>query len=62
MDESSFDDLIKGKLENYEDPTIDPGAFESFQEKLVASQPIPWYDQNLSRLGMAASAVLPVAS
>jgi hypothetical protein len=58
MDESSFDDLIKGKLENYEDPTIDPGAFESFQEKLVASQPIPWYDQNLSRLGMAASAVL----
>jgi hypothetical protein len=58
MDESSFDDLIKGKLENYEDPTIDSGAFDSFQEKLVASQPIPWYDQNLSRLGMAASAIL----
>ena len=58
MDESSFDDLIKSKLTNYEDPTLDAGAFETFQEKLVVSQPIPWYDQNLSRLGMAASAII----
>jgi hypothetical protein len=58
MDESSFDDLIKSKLDNYEDPTLDEGAFVRFEETLLASQPMPWYNHNLSRLGLAASAII----
>ncbi len=58
MDDRNFDDFIKGKLDGYEDPSLDPAALADFHEKLTAFQPMPWYELHLSQYMMAASIAL----
>ena len=50
MDDQRFDDSIKNKLGDYEDPTYDPSALAAMHHHLAASITIPWYDRNRNEL------------
>ena len=58
MDEQSVDDFIKGKLDQYEDPTFDESALSDFKERLSSFQPPPWYVQHRGKLTALAAALL----
>lgn len=43
MDEHRFDDIIKSKIGEYEDPEFDPAALADFQQRMAAISTLPWY-------------------
>jgi len=47
MDDNKFDNLIKDKLEGYEDPSFDESSIAGFHEKLASFRSAPWYQQPL---------------
>ncbi len=61
MDDNKFDDLLKGKLKNYEDPTFDASALEGLHERLGSFQPTPWHGRNGVRNVFIASLFLLTA-
>lgn len=58
MDDSTFDDLVKKKLKDYEDPSLDPSALESFHERLDQFQTENWYSRNIGKLALVSSLLL----
>ncbi len=61
MDDNDFDDLLKGKLKDYEDPTYDPSALDGLHERLSSFQPTPWYASNSLRSAFISSLFLLTA-
>ena len=58
MDDNRFDDIIRQKLDSYEDPSFDPAALAGFHNRMNAFQPVMWYQRPLSQYLMAASVTL----
>jgi hypothetical protein len=58
MDDNNFDDLLKDKLRNYEDPTFDPSALEGLRDRLSNFQPTRWYASNGLRIAFVSSLFL----
>jgi len=58
MDDNNFDDLLKGKLKNYEDPIFDPSALDGLHERIRDFQPAPWYASNGLRIAFISSLFL----
>lgn len=56
MDDKSFDDIIKGKMEHYEPEAYDPAGLADLHYKMAA-YPEPWYKRYRTEL-MVASAIL----
>ena len=58
MDDSRFDDIIKGKLEQYPDPAFDPAGLADLHYKMTESAPVPWYSQFKAELLTAAAVII----
>ncbi|MEQ9422790.1 MAG: outer membrane beta-barrel protein [Cyclobacteriaceae bacterium] len=43
MDDNRFDDIIKGKVGEYTDPTFDEGAIAGLHNLIAANPAVPWY-------------------
>jgi hypothetical protein len=43
MDDQRFDDGIKSKVGDYEDPGFDPAALASLHRQIAAASVVPWY-------------------
>lgn len=43
MDDQKFDDIIKGKLKNYEDRGFDPSSLASLRHQMAATSGVSWY-------------------
>lgn len=43
MDDSSFDNLIRKKMENYESSVFNPDTFSQLQTRLAEGLTVPWY-------------------
>jgi hypothetical protein len=50
MDDTTFDDLMKKKLEGFEDPVFDPSSLDAMHQLLSGVSPTPWYGRTASRL------------
>jgi hypothetical protein len=57
MDDRNFDDLIKRKVWEYEEPELDTAALAAFHHRMEAINPVPWYVRYKTEL-FVASAVL----
>lgn len=58
MDDHVFDDLVRKKLKNYEDPRLDSSALESFHDRLDQFNQDPWYMRNMGKLAFVAALLL----
>lgn len=58
MDDHVFDDLVRKKLKNYEDPTLDSSALESFHDRLDQFNQDPWYMRNMGKLAFVSALLL----
>jgi hypothetical protein len=58
MDEHSFDEFIKRKVGDYEDPSYDEGAFASLDKRLTSFQRISWYKQYRTEVVVISSLIL----
>jgi len=58
MDDNTFDDLLKQKLKNYEDQSIDPSALDDFHERISNFQADRWYSKRAATLALAASLLI----
>ena len=58
MDDNRFDDIIRQKLDSYEEPSFDPAALAGFHDRMNAFQPVMWYQRPLSQYLVAASVTL----
>jgi|GEM_PF-2662274 hypothetical protein len=54
MDDNTFDDLLKRKLTDYEDSSIDPSALDDFHERISNLQTNRWYSKNAAAIALAA--------
>ena len=65
MDDSRFDDIIKKKLNEYEEPGFDPAALAGLQQQMEAISLSPWYSRYASQLwigsGFLVSTVIIVS-
>jgi len=61
MDDQHFDDLLKSKLQNFEDPDFDPAALEGLHARLGSFQPVPWYATKVVRSAFFGSLFLLTA-
>ena len=43
MDDNKFDDIIKGKLAEFEDSSFDPSALPGFHNRMAAQITLPWH-------------------
>ena len=43
MDDHKFEEFIKGKIGEYEDPDFDPAALADFHHRMAAIHLVPWY-------------------
>jgi hypothetical protein len=43
MDDHKFEEFIKGKIGEYEDPEFDPAALADFHHRMAAINLVPWY-------------------
>ena len=55
MDDQRFDDIIKGKVSEYSDPTYDETAIAGLHQHLAAHQVTPWYGPYKGAMAMAAT-------
>lgn len=66
MDDQRFDDIIKEKVGNYEDPAFDPSALSAFHHQLANVSSWPWYTRYRTELlivsGMALCTFLIIVS
>src|SRR5579859_743031 len=53
MDDNTFDDLVRGKLRNYEDPSIDSSALEDLHERMHNFEGKHWYQTHTTTLAWA---------
>jgi|SRR5579859_3972629 len=53
MDDNTFDDLVKGKLKNYVDPSIDSSALDDFHERMHNFESKSWYQTHATALALA---------
>ena len=62
MDDRRFDDIIKGKVDNYQPEAFDPTALADLHHR-VASVPVqvPWYSSYRTEL-LVASAILVISA
>jgi hypothetical protein len=58
MDDSSFDDLIKKKLDHYEDPEFDPSALAAFRDRMPSFPSVLWYSKYRTAVFVFSSLVL----
>ncbi|MDN5202368.1 hypothetical protein QQ008_13360 [Fulvivirgaceae bacterium BMA10] len=58
MDDSKFDNLIKGKVGEYEPPGFDPSALASLHHQMAATKAWPWHVRYRTELMVGAAAVL----
>jgi hypothetical protein len=58
MDDNRFDDIIRQKLDSYEDHSFDPAALAGFHERMDGFHPVLWYQRPLSQYLVAASVAL----
>jgi hypothetical protein len=58
MDDHIFDDLVRKKLKNYEDPTLDSSALESFHDRLDQFNQDPWYKRSMGKLAVVSALLL----
>lgn len=58
MDDSSFDNLIKKKMENYESSVFNPDTFSQLQTRLAAGLTVPWYIKYRTVSLVAATLIL----
>ncbi|HEY9487099.1 MAG TPA: hypothetical protein VIQ51_02135, partial [Chryseosolibacter sp.] len=45
MDDNNFDDIIKNKLEGYEERGFDPASLASLHHRMAARSVVPWYNR-----------------
>lgn len=58
MDDEHFDDLLRDKLSDYEDPVYDPSSLAGLRERITSSIPRPWYAQRPSSSMVLSSLIL----
>jgi len=58
MDDNTFDDLLKRKLKNYEDQSIDPSALDDFHERMSNFETTRWYSRHTAAIALAASLLM----
>ena len=58
MDDSRFDDIIKKKIGDHEEPGFDPAALAALHQQLPAINLSPWYFRYASQLWMSAGFLL----
>lgn len=58
MDDEHFDDLLRKKLRDYEDPVYDPSSLASLRERMAWSSPAPWYARRPSTSMVLSSLLL----
>jgi hypothetical protein len=50
MDDNQFDDIVKRKVGEYEEPGFDPAALSDLHYRMAASDAVPWYFRYRSEL------------
>ncbi len=58
MDDHKFDDIIKGKVADYEAPGFDPGALSAFHHQMGTVTVWPWYSRYRTELLLSSGLVL----
>lgn len=58
MDEHRFDDIIKNKIGEYEDPDFDPAALASFRQRMAGIAVAPWYVRYRTVLWVSSALIL----
>lgn len=58
MEDSRFDDIIKGKVGEYEAPNFDPAALASMHHRMASLQTWPWYTRYRTELIIGGGLVL----
>ena len=58
MDDKQFDDIIKKKLSEYEEPGFDPSALSALHSQLASTRAWPWYSRYRTELLMASGMAL----
>lgn len=58
MDDHRFDDIIKRKLSEYEDPTFDASSLTDLHNRTATLRYIPWYSRYKSEFVISASILL----
>ncbi len=66
MDDNSFDDIIKRKVRDHEDPEFDPSALAAFNHRMSTLNYLPWYSRYRTALmvgsGVAMSTLFIIFS
>ena len=66
MDDKDFDDIVKRKVGEHEDPVFDSAALSSFHQRMETMDYIPWYSRHRTELvigsGIAISTLLIIMS
>jgi hypothetical protein len=55
MDEREFDEVIRGKVSEYEAPGFDPAALAALHHRLAAADPVSWYGHYRTEIIAAAA-------
>lgn len=58
MDDSKFDNFLKGKLDEYEDPHFDEAALATFQQRRGTATFLPWYQHYRTELIVVSALVV----
>ena len=57
MDDNRFDDIIKGKIGEYEDPQFDPAALDALHARMDTIGGLPWYSRFRNELLVATGLI-----
>ena len=60
MDDNKFDDLIKSKVGNYEDPSFDPSALAALHNRLATESDWPWHVRYRTEIMVGSAAAVIV--
>lgn len=58
MDDNRFDEIIKAKVGEYEEPRFDPSALAAFHHQMTSVTPAPWYNRYRTEVLIGSSALL----
>ena len=58
MDNKDFDQIVKGKIQDYSDPVFDESALAGLHGRLATAVVAPWYVQYQTLIGVTSALVL----
>ena len=58
MDDNSFDNIIKGKVGEYEDPVFDASSLSAFHHRMATLGYMPWYSRYRTELTIGSGIVI----